>query len=88
MTDALDWRGSAACRVEEPELFFPMPGVGRAQQTARAKAVCAQCPVRVRCLDHALRSSGLTHGIFGGMTGRERRELVQSHEREKGHHGG
>src|SRR5918996_2456254 len=77
MMDAIDWWRSAACRLEDPELFFPMSGVGRAQQTARAKAVCARCPVRVRCLDLALRSGRLDHGIFGGMTGRERRELLR-----------
>ena len=68
---------SADDGFEDPELFFPMSGVGRAQQTERAKAVCARCPVRVRCLDLALRSGRLAHGIFGGMTERERRELLR-----------
>lgn len=75
--DSIDWRRSAACRFEDPELFFPVSGVGpAARQTAQAKAVCARCPVWVRCLDVALQS-GLDHGIFGGMTEGERRELVR-----------
>jgi WhiB family redox-sensing transcriptional regulator len=74
--DSIDWRRSAACRFENPELFFPVSGVGPgARQTGQAKAVCARCPVWVRCLDVAL-ESGLDHGIFGGMTEGERRELV------------
>jgi WhiB family redox-sensing transcriptional regulator len=77
MTEAIDWRASAACRFEDPEVFFPRSGVGRAQQIARAKAVCARCPVRVRCLDLALRIGRTAHGIFGGMTKSERRELIR-----------
>jgi WhiB family redox-sensing transcriptional regulator len=76
MTDAIDWQESAACRLEDPELFFPKSGVGRAEQIARAKAVCARCPVQVRCLDLALRSGRPAYGIFGGMTESERRELL------------
>ncbi|MEU6642520.1 WhiB family transcriptional regulator [Saccharomonospora sp. NPDC046836] len=75
--ERFDWRHRAACRDEDPELFFPVTDLGPgAQQTARAKAVCARCPVREQCLRYAL-DNGLDHGIFGGMTERERRELVR-----------
>ena len=37
----------------------------------RAKAVCAVCPVRVECLDHALRHH-VRCGIWGGLNERER----------------
>lgn len=75
--DATDWRHRAACRDEDPELFFPVSEVGPgARQVTQAKAVCARCPVRAECLDNALRN-GLNDGIFGGMTERERRELVR-----------
>jgi WhiB family redox-sensing transcriptional regulator len=70
-----DWRQLAACRDEDPELFFPVSEVGPgARQAEDAKAVCAACPVRARCLDHAL-DNGLDHGIFGGTTEAERRTL-------------
>lgn len=75
--DATDWRHRAACRDEDPELFFPVSEVGPgARQVQQAKAVCNRCPVRTECLDTALRN-GLTDGIFGGMTGRERREVAR-----------
>lgn len=75
MHDYDDWRERAACRDEDPELFFPLSEHGPgARQTAEAKAVCARCPVRERCLEYAL-ADGLDHGIFGGLTETERRAL-------------
>ncbi|MEY7974345.1 WhiB family transcriptional regulator [Saccharomonospora xinjiangensis] len=76
-----EWWQDAACRDEDPELFFPVSDMGPgAQQTARAKAVCARCPVRDHCLRYAL-ENGLDHGIFGGLTERERRDLVHRNRR-------
>jgi WhiB family transcriptional regulator, redox-sensing transcriptional regulator len=70
-----DWRHRAACRDEDPELFFPVSEAGPgARQTEQAKAVCAGCPVRARCLEYAL-DNGLDYGIFGGTTETERRML-------------
>lgn len=72
-----DWRESAACRDEDPELFFPVSEMGPgARQVAEAKAVCARCPARQDCLDYAV-DNALDHGVFGGMTDRERRQLVR-----------
>ncbi|MHA6615760.1 WhiB family transcriptional regulator [Pseudonocardia sp. DLS-67] len=68
-----DWRELAACRDQDPELFFPLSEVGPgARQVDRAKSVCARCPVRAECLAYAL-DNGLDHGIFGGTTETERR---------------
>ncbi|PXY25939.1 transcription factor WhiB [Prauserella sp. PE36] len=75
--DIFEWSERAACRDEDPELFFPVSDMGPgAQQTAQAKAICARCPVRAECLRYAL-ESGLDYGIFGGTTERERRALVR-----------
>lgn len=72
-----DWRHDAACRDEDPELFFPVSQVGPgARQAAEAKAVCARCPVRAECLGYAL-DNALDHGIFGGTTESERRALTR-----------
>jgi WhiB family transcriptional regulator, redox-sensing transcriptional regulator len=72
-----DWRDRAACRDADPELFFPVTDMGPgARQVADAKAVCARCPVRAQCLDYAT-EAGLGHGVFGGLTERERSELVR-----------
>lgn len=73
--DYTEWQHRAACRDEDPELFFPVSEMGPgARQVAQAKAVCARCPVRAECLTSAL-DSGLDYGIFGGLTGGERRKL-------------
>jgi WhiB family transcriptional regulator, redox-sensing transcriptional regulator len=54
----------------DPELFFPAPGEhGKA---ARAKRICARCPVRAACLADALASRD-GFGIRGGLTPNERR---------------
>ncbi|WP_225833749.1 WhiB family transcriptional regulator [Streptomyces sp. NK08204] len=70
-----DWREQAACRGTDPDLFFPVGTTGpAAQQTQRAKKVCACCRVRERCLRWAL-DTGQSIGIWGGTTETERRAL-------------
>ena len=69
---AVNWRSSAACLAADPDLFFPISSTGPAQrQIARAKVICAGCPVRVQCLDFAL-THDQTHGIWGGTTAEDR----------------
>ena len=47
----MDWRNDAACRDEDPELFFPVGTSGPAlSQIARAKSVCRRCPAMTECL--------------------------------------
>nr|WP_183787199.1 WhiB family transcriptional regulator [Prauserella sediminis] len=76
------WRDRAACRNEDPDLFFP-DGTKDAMskwQLATAKSVCARCPVANECLADAI-----THpkhwGVFGGLDADERRAMVRAHER-------
>ena len=68
------WRRQAACRTEDPDLFFP----DKTDTDARreAKAICAGCPVRVQCLQFALRHRG-TQGIWGGTTHKQRRSILK-----------
>jgi len=73
--DSMDWRDVAACRHRDPELFFPEGRPARpCLQADQAKRVCQSCPVQTPCLDFALRH-GLGFGIWGGVTGEERRVL-------------
>ncbi|MFF4258394.1 WhiB family transcriptional regulator [Streptomyces sp. NPDC001663] len=70
-----NWRDQAACRYEDPELFFPIGTSGPALlQTEKAKAVCGRCPVRERCLEWAL-GHGEILGVWGGTGETERRAL-------------
>jgi hypothetical protein len=54
-------------------VFFP----GRGESAGPARQVCAACPVRQACLDYAI-NNRITHGIWGGLTERERRALRSS----------
>jgi len=70
-----DWRHLAACRYEDPELFFPIGNTGPALlQIEDAKAVCRRCDVVDQCLQWAL-ESGQDAGVAGGMSEDERRSL-------------
>ena len=71
---AARWRELAACRGTDLNLFFP----GRGESAEPARRVCASCPVRQPCLDYAL-SHGIVHGIWGGLTERDRRALRSRH---------
>jgi WhiB family redox-sensing transcriptional regulator len=79
---AARWRELAACRGAGLELFFPERG----ESAEPARRVCAACPVRQPCLDYAI-SNRITHGIWGGLTERERRALrsgwVRASRRER-----
>lgn len=67
-----DWREDAACAGTDTSVFFS-PGEDEALN-AEAKAVCATCPVADLCLQYAL-ATNQTEGVWGGMTGPERRRL-------------
>jgi WhiB family transcriptional regulator, redox-sensing transcriptional regulator len=68
------WRGRAGCRGADLEVFFP----GRGESAEPAQRICAACPVRQACLDYAI-SYGIVHGIWGGLTERDRRALRTRH---------
>lgn len=68
-----DWPTQATCREDHPDALFVQ---GAAQQ--QAKVVCFRCPVRAECLSHAL-DTRTQFGVWGGMTERERRQLLRHH---------
>ncbi len=71
----MDWRHHAACRDEDPELFFPIGNTGPALlQIDEAKRVCQRCGVMEPCLQWAL-ESGQDSGVWGGLSEDERRAL-------------
>ncbi|KOG13812.1 MULTISPECIES: WhiB family transcriptional regulator [Streptomyces] len=65
------WMVSASCRTVHPDDLFVE---GAAQN--QAKALCTGCPVKAECLAHAL-DGRIEHGVWGGMTERERRALLK-----------
>lgn len=77
------WADRAACKGEDPNLFFPVSDLGPgARETAQAKAVCARCPVRAECLGYAL-DRVIVEGIFGGTTGDEREKMIRRPRRSR-----
>ena len=42
----------------------------------KAKAICAVCPVRVECLNYAIRIRE-PHGVWGGLNEIERRAMLR-----------
>lgn len=69
------WMREAACRDEDPELFFPISAAGAGlAQANEAKGVCEICPVRAACLSYALQTNQEA-GIWGGATEEERRRM-------------
>lgn len=67
------WMHSGSCRSEPPSTFFPSDGVG----VIVAQQICAGCPVKVECLEHALEHR-IDHGVWGGASERQRRRLLKS----------
>lgn len=66
------WATFAACKEAGDVTFFPQT---KAEARA-ALAVCAICPVRDECLDHAIETNE-RFGVWGGLTEKERRALVR-----------
>ncbi|MGH3921353.1 MAG: WhiB family transcriptional regulator [Pseudonocardiaceae bacterium] len=78
------WHAEAACAELPTDEFFPLGSTGAAlDQIARAKAICAGCPVAVGCLDYAL-DTGQADGVWGGMTEEERRIERRHRQRRRG----
>lgn len=71
---APSWVGRAACAGADTALFFAAEGERedrRARREAAAVEVCAVCPVRPQCLEHALAAPERS-GVWGGMGEQER----------------
>lgn len=70
VSTGLDWMDDAQCARVDTELFYPDHG----QNATDAKAVCGRCYVREECLTYA-NAARETHGVWGGLTERERRNV-------------
>lgn len=75
--DDVEWMSLASCfAARTPELWFAKPA-SQPLAVAEAKRICGSCPVRVKCLDMALKAEGgqgvdSRAGIYGGLTVAER----------------
>ena len=82
LQEAGSWRDDALCAQTDPELFFPEKG----GSVREAKLTCSLCTVTADCLEYAL-TNGEHHGIWGGHSENERRELLRRRGELAGPHG-
>ncbi len=64
------WYLQAACRGVDTRVFFPAKGAHLPPDVAK---ICAGCPVRAECLEHAMVFYEI--GVWGGTSEEERRQL-------------
>ena len=77
--EGMEWMDDAACRGMDYKIFFP----DRGGSTRIPKTICRECPVRLDCLEWAIQT-GQKHGIWGGMSERERRKMKVERARREG----
>lgn len=70
---AFNWRTRAACRTADMALFFGADdetSERRLGREARAKAVCARCPVTTECAAYA-KDHDIRWGVWAGLADSE-----------------
>jgi WhiB family transcriptional regulator, redox-sensing transcriptional regulator len=81
LTDAppREWQQHGLCRAHDGRVFFPPthfePKPEREAREAKAKAICAKCPVRQPCLEWALNTQE-PYGVWGGYSELERKQIL------------
>lgn len=73
-----EWTTEAICAQVSGDLWFPKKGAN-GPMVAIVRSMCAGCPVRRQCLEHAIATEE-QHGIWGGLTTKERRQLIRDRE--------
>lgn len=70
------WERGSCRRGNNAEAFFPEKG----KSNHDAKIICGSCPVKIECLNYAIRRRE-PYGIWGGKSPHERRKLIQDARR-------
>lgn len=74
------WMRHGVCRNDpNPDLWFPNP----CETGDEAVALCARCPVAQQCREYALEHA-IPHGVWGGVTARQRLIEIKKRRRERG----
>ena len=66
------WADHAKCASEDADALFATSSAQR-----EMRDICQDCPVRIYCLADALQSN-MRYGLWGGLTERERRQLLRA----------
>jgi WhiB family redox-sensing transcriptional regulator len=78
IADHWEWQYEGSCRTLPSEMFFHPDGERGPRRRNRenaAKAICAACPVIVRCREHALAVQE-PYGIWGGLSEEDRLAII------------
>jgi WhiB family redox-sensing transcriptional regulator len=78
-TNRPSWYRNAACANLPLDLFFPERGQSRDREV---KAICIRCPVRVKCLEFAVKNS-IFFGYWGGISVKGRKNLAAELKEKK-----
>jgi WhiB family redox-sensing transcriptional regulator len=65
------WHREAACRGKGSDRWF----VDRGGDIGPARALCSECSVRAECLEAGMAEENRLHGLWGGMSPNERKQL-------------
>ncbi len=79
MMDAYEWQYEGACMGVDSAVFFSPEaerGAKRERREENAKRLCFQCPVMLRCREHAL-AVREPYGVWGGLTEGERAAMAR-----------
>jgi WhiB family transcriptional regulator, redox-sensing transcriptional regulator len=71
-----DWWDHAACRGHDPNMWFPKHA-DTPHVAAKAKAICAACPVAAQCLQAGIDQQEF-YGIWGGVGIRRHRQTMRA----------
>lgn len=72
---------TASCAQTDPELWFPERGAS-VDDIRTARRLCSECPLLAACRCWALaHPQDATHGIWGGLTARERQRIRRDQRR-------
>lgn len=77
VADSWEWQLHGSCRGMDSRFFFHPEGErgsARTNREARAKAICASCPVLDPCQGHAL-AVAEPYGVWGGLSEGEREQI-------------
>lgn len=72
------WQDRGACRDYDVELFYSLEEL----DVQTAVSICAECPVRLECLNHAM-TTREHFGVWGGTTETERRRIFRRERRRR-----
>ena len=79
ISDLWEWQYEGECRKHDAEVFFlesHLRGPAKQKKVFAAKKICAPCPVKQQCLEHALRTPEY-YGVWGGLSEEERAVILQ-----------